>query len=186
MIPVTDLRAGTVFEQEGQLWQVIQYEHIKMGRGSATIKVRVRNVRSGTVTEKSFISGNKVEDAQVERRKVQFLYQDAQEYVFMDSETFEQFPLSLSQLQGQEKFLKEGLEVDLLTYQGQSLGLELPRSLELTVTETGPGVKGNSVSNIYKPAVLENGLSVNVPLFINEGDRVRVDTRSGEYVERVR
>ncbi|MCL5411698.1 MAG: elongation factor P [Patescibacteria group bacterium] len=186
MIPVTDLRAGAVFEQDGQLWQVIHYEHIKMGRGSATIKVKVKNVRSGTMTEKSFISGNKVEEAQLEHRKVQYLYKNGDEFIFMDNSNFEQLPLKVSQLGGQEKFLKEGIEGDLLAYENQPLGLDLPRSLNFKVSETGPSVKGNSVSNIYKPATLENGLTVSVPLFINEGDRIKIDTRTGEYVERIR
>lgn len=175
-----------VFKEENQLLQVVTYEHIKMGRGSGNIKLKVKNLKTGSITEKSFITGARVEEADVEKKKAQFLYQDGEGYYFMDSVSFEQFPLSQDILGEQAKFLKDGLEVILIVTGEQALGLELPNSLIYEVTETGPGEKGNTVSNVYKDAKLDNGLVVKVPMFMKVGDRVKVDTRTGEYVERVK
>lgn len=186
MISVTDLRTGVAFEDQGQIYQVITYEHLKFGRGSANVKVKVRNLYSGSVTEKSFISGAKVKPINLEKIKAQYLYSDPQGFHFMDSKTFEQVSLSKEKLGKQVDFLKEGMGVALLTFEGDPLSLDLPIKMEFEVAETGPGIRGDSVSNIYKDAVLENDLTVRVPLFIKAGDRVLVDTRSGEYVERVK
>jgi len=186
MIPVTDLRTGVTFADNSQIYQVLSYEHIKMGRGSANIKVKVKNLRSGSVTEKSFISGAKVEPINLEKRKVQYLYSDNQGGHFMDSQTFEQFRLGKEKLGGQAKFLKEGMEVSLLAFGGEHLWLDLPIKMDFKIAQTDPGFRGDSVSNIYKDAVLENGVKIKVPLFIKIGEMVRVDTRTGEYVERVR
>lgn len=186
MLNVSELRNGMVFKEENQLLQVVTYEHIKMGRGSGNIKLKVKNLKTGSITEKSFITGARVEEADVEKKKAQFLYQDGEGYYFMDSVSFEQFPLSQDILGEQAKFLKDGLEVILIVTGEQALGLELPNSLIYEVTETGPGEKGNTVSNVYKDAKLDNGLVVKVPMFMKVGDRVKVDTRTGEYVERVK
>lgn len=186
MIPATNLRTGVSFEDNGQIYLVLSYEHIKMGRGSANIKVKVKNLRSGALTEKSFISGARVEEISLEKRKVQYLYLDKDSYHFMDSKTFEQFSLGRQMLGDQAKFLKEGMEVEILSYEEEPLAVDLPIKMEFKVAETGPGIRGDSVSNIYKDAVLENDLTVRVPLFIKAGDRILVDTRTGEYVERIK
>lgn len=186
MLNVTDLRNGAVFKEGKDLLQVLSYEHIKMGRGSGTIKVKVKNLRSGSVTEKSFITGARVDEANVEKKKTQFLYRDGTAFYFMDPTSFEQFPLSSDIISNEAKFLKDGMEVNLIVSGEEALGLELPNSLIYTVTETGPGEKGNTVSNVYKDATLDNGLVVKVPMFMKLGDRVKIDTRSGQYVERVK
>lgn len=186
MLNATELRNGTVFREGDTLWQVITYEHNKMGRGSGTIKVKAKNLRTGAITEKSFITGARVDEANVSKVKSQFLYQDGDTYNFMDPATYEQFPLSKDVLADQAKYLKEGLEVQLIVSDDEALALELPNSIVYEVKETGPGEKGNTVSNVFKEAVLDNGLIVRVPMFMKIGERVKVDTRTGEYVERVK
>jgi elongation factor P len=184
-ISVTDLKNGVVFMQDGNPWQVIEYAHVKVGRGSATIKVKARNLKTGATLEKSFISGAKVDDIEVEKRNVQYLYTDGNEYFFMDQTSYEQFGVPKDQVRDQSKFFKEGDNYQASFIDEKLLGLELPRTIEVKVTQTDPGVKGDSVSNIYKDAVVETGASVKVPLFVNEGELIRVDTRSGDYLERV-
>lgn len=186
MINVNDLRSGTVFKEGPILWQVLTYEHIKMGRGSGNIKIKAKNLRTGAITEKSFITGAKVDEADVVKEKTQYLYNDGDTYNFMDPKTFEQFAIQKSVLGESSKYLKEGLEVNLIVSEGEALGLELPNSIVYEIKETGPGERGNSVSNVFKEAVLENGLIVKVPMFMKEGERVKIDTRIGEYVERVK
>lgn len=183
---VTELRNGTVFKEGGNILQVLSYDHVKMGRGSGNIKVKVKNLRSGAITEKSFITGAKVDEAQVEKKKAQFLYKDGDSFNFMDPVSFEQFSLNGQSLGEQVKYLKDGLEVTLIVSNEEALGLELPNSLVYEIAETGPGEKGNTVSKVYKEATLENGLVVKVPMFMKVGGKVKVDTRSGEYVERVK
>lgn len=183
---VTDLRNGTFFKEGGNILLVVTYEHVKTGRGSGNIKVKVRNLRTGSVVEKSFITGARVDEANVEKKKTQFLYRDGDSFNFMDPQNFEQFSISSRVIGDQAKYLKDGLEVLLIVGEGEALGLELPMSLIYTISETGPGEKGNSVSNVYKDATLDNGLVVKVPMFINVGDKVKVDTRNGEYIERAR
>lgn len=186
MLNVNELRNGAVFAMDSQLWQVLTYEHNKMGRGSGTIKVKVKNLKTGSITEKSFITGARVEEADVEKRKAQYLYRDGESYNFMDSDSYDQFPISTGVLGEQARFLKEGMEVNLVVGEGQALGIEIPNSLIYTISETGPEEKGNTVSNVYKEAVLDNGLMVKVPMFAKVGDKVKVDTRTGQYVERVK
>lgn len=183
---VTDLRNGTFYKEGKDIFLVVTYEHMKTGRGSGNIKLKVRNIRSGSVTEKSFITGARVDEANVEKKKAQFLYREADNFNFMDPVSFEQFTIPASVLANQAKYLKDGLEVILIVSEGEALGLELPMSLVYTITETGPGEKGNTVSNVFKEATLDNGLVVKVPMFMNEGEKVKVDTRSGEYIERVK
>lgn len=175
---------------------VITYEHVKTGRGSGNIKLKVRNLRSGAVVEKSFITGARVDEASVEKKKAQFLYRDgdtynnevvsSSAYSFMDPVSFEQFTVSSDVLGDQAKYLKEGLEVILIVSGEEALGLELPMSLIYEIAETGPEEKGNTVSNVFKEATLDNGLVVKVPMFMHAGEKVKIDTRSGEYVERVK
>lgn len=186
MLNVTDLRNGTFFKEGNNILQVLNYEHVKMGRGSGTIKVKVRNIKTGSVVEKSFITGARVDEADVSRKKAQFLYLEGDNFNFMDPFTFEQFSLTSQVISDSAKFLQDGLEVVLVVSGEEALGLELPMSLIYTVSETGPQEKGNTVSNVYKEAVLDNGLVVKVPMFMKVGEKVKVDTRTGVYVERVK
>lgn len=183
MLVVSELRAGAIYEQDGQLLQVMSYEHIKLGRGSATIKVKVKNLRSGATSEKSFINGAKVNDVQVLKKELQFLYKDGEAAYFMYPDTFEQIAIPLKIIEG-EAFLQEGGTYMISFLDEEPLSVVLPPKVDLKVTETAPGVKGNSASNVFKDALLENGIKVKVPLFINEGDKIRVDTRTGAYTER--
>ncbi len=183
MIVVTDLRAGTIFEESGNLLQVLSYEHIKMGRGSANIKVKVKNLRSGSTTEKSFINGAKVNDVSVLKRDHQYLYKDQDSAYFMNPKTFEQISVPLKVIDGDE-FLKEGDTYSISFLSDEPLSVNLLPKVVLVVTETAPGVKGNSATNVFKDATLENGLTVKVPPFIKMGDKVRVDTRTGAYTEK--
>ena len=183
---VTELRNGTFYKEGSNILQVLTYEHVKMGRGSGTIKVKVRNVRTGSVVEKSFITGARVDEANVSKVKAQFLYREGDSYSFMNPVSFEQFTVSSPVLGEQAKYLKDGIEVTLVVSGDEALGLELPLSLTYEITETGPGEKGNTVSNVFKEATLDNGLMVKVPMFMKVGEKIKVDTRSGGYIERVK
>lgn len=184
MISVTDLRAGAIFKENDEPLQVIFYEHIKMGRGTANIKVKVRNLTSGAVTEKSFINGAKVQEAALEKRELQFLYKDSDLAYFMDPSTFEQYSIKIKNLEGTE-FIKEGEMTNIQFFDGVPISLLLPPKVVMKVIETPPGVKGNSASNIYKDALLQNGIKTKVPLFINAGDEIVIDTRDNTYTKRV-
>lgn len=185
MISVTDLRAGVVFEDQGQLFLVISYEHIKMGRGSANIKVKIKNVRTGGTVDKSFINGAKVNDVSVFKRDVQYLYKDSDSAYFMNPTTFEQMSIPLKIMGSDSYYLKEGENFNISFMGDEALSINLPPKMDFKVVETAAGVKGNSATNVFKDAVLENGLTAKVPLFINVGDKIRVDTRTGAYSERV-
>jgi elongation factor P len=184
MINVNQLRNGTAFEFEGEPFLVLRYEFAKMGRGNATIKVKVRNLKTGAVVSRSFNSGNKVQEIELERRKLQYLYSDAHHSSFMDPVSFEQIEIDNDLIEEQRKFFLDGMEVEVLFWQDSALAVALPQKLVYSVKETGPGEKGNSATNIFKSAELENGLRVKVPLFINIGDKVKVDTRTGDYLGR--
>ena len=184
MIGVTELRSGAIFEEQGNLYQVLSYEHIKMGRGSANIKVKVRNVRSGSTTEKGFTNGARVNDVRIQKRDMQFLYKDDTFLYFMDPQSYEQIQVSLAKFPDRD-YLKESETFSLSFLEDEPLSLSLPPKMEFIVSETGPSLRGNSTSNIYKDAVLENGLKTRVPLFIKVGDAVRIDTRDGSYSEKV-
>lgn len=186
MINVNDLRNGTFFREGNEIFQVLTYEHIKMGRGSGNVKVKVKNLKRGSIVEKSFITGARVEEANVEKKKAQYLYKEEGSFNFMDPFTFEQFLLNQSVLGDNAKFLLDGMEVILLVFEDEAIGLELPNSLVYTIKDTGPSEKGNTVSNVYKEAVLENGLLVKVPMFMKPGEKVKIDTRTGGYMERVK
>lgn len=183
MISVTDLRAGTTFEENGQLFQVLSYEHIKMGRGSANIKVKIKNVRTGTITDKSFINGAKVSDVHVAKKDMQYLYKDSDFVYFMNPDTYEQVQIPLKVVP-EHAYFKEGEEFNISFLGDEALSANLPPKMVFTVVDTAPGVKGNSVSNVFKDAELENGIKTKVPLFINIGEKIRVDTRTGAYVEK--
>ncbi len=186
MISATDLKNGTAFLHYGKPYQVMKYTLIKMGRGGAIVKVNARNLESGSVEELTYGSNNSVEEADISKRKLQYLYKDTQNAVFMDSISFEQVEIPLKVLGDDILYCKEGESLDVLFWESKALSVALPLKVNLKVVQTDPGVKGNSASNIYKPAVLENGLTVKVPLFIKINDSVRVDTGNGEYIERVK
>lgn len=185
MVSVTELRSGIVYEQNGEYFQVLSYDHIKMGRGSGTVKVKVKNLTTGATTEKSFTTGARVQDVNLDRKKVQYLYTDNQIHL-MDVNTYEQFVVEKRLAAEIEKFLKEGMDIELFAVEGKPLFVQIPKIVDYKVSQTGGASRGNTVGASYKDAVLENGLTVKVPLFIKTGEVIRVDTRSGEYVERAK
>ena len=185
MISVGDLRRGIVIELDDELWQILEYHHIKNARGSAQIRIKLKNVKRGSTVEKTFQATAKWPRAILDTRPVQVLYQDGSDYHFMENETYDQFHLTADQLGDKTKYLIEGMTVDRTTHEGETIGVELPISVELKVTETEPGFAGDTQSGAKKPATLESGLVVQVPIFIEEGDTIKVDTRSGEYQTRV-
>lgn len=193
MISSTELRAGKTFQIEQIPYQVIKYEHIKIGRGGATVRTTARNLQSGRVEEMTFSTSQTIEAIQTVKKRLQYLYSDDEVSTFIDPQTYEQVEVKKAILENQLPFLKEGQNVDVLFWTGggdsgkdEPLGVDLPPKVTLCVAETDPGVKGNSATNIYKSATLENGLTVRVPLFIKVGDQVRVDTRTSEYIERAK
>ncbi len=185
MISTGDLRKGIAIELDGDLWQILDFHHIKMGRGSAQIRIKLRNIKRGQTIERSFQAGEKWPRAVLDKRPVQFLYRDGDDYHFMEDESYEQFHLSGEQLGEVTDYLVEGMTLDRTTHQGETIGVELPISVELKVVETEPGFAGDTQSGAKKPATLESGLVVQVPIFVDEGDTIRVDTRTGEYQTRV-
>lgn len=183
MLVVSELRPGTIYEEDGNLLQVLSYDHIKLGRGSATIKVKVRNIRTGSTTEKGYINGAKVKDVSVNKKELQYLYRDDDTAYFMHPDTYEQLSVPLK-LITEPLFLKDG-DTYMVAFLGdEALDVMLPPKIELAVVETAPGVKGNSATNVFKEAIMENGFKTKVPMFINIGDRIRIDTRTGAYTER--
>jgi len=186
MIGVQDLRKGTTFiDDDGNLYKVLEYQHVKQGRGNATIKTKIRNIKTGATLDKNFQSGGRVQDVRLDHHQVQYLYNDGANYHFMDTETYDQPILSKDILGDAALYLKENIMVDLLTYDSRPIEVEMPTTVDLKVTETAPGYKGDTASGGGKPATLETGVVVTVPFFVNVGDAVRVDTRDGTYVTRV-
>ena len=184
MISAGDFRNGVTFEMDGNVVQIIEFQHVKPGKGAAFVRTKIRNVISGAVTEKTFNPTDKYPTAFVERKDMQYLYRDGDLYYFMDNETYENIPISASTLGDNFKFVKENMDVKVLSYKGNVFGVEPPFFIELEVTQTDPGFKGDTATNAKKPATLETGAEIRVPLFINEGDHIKVDTRTGEYMER--
>ncbi len=184
MIDAGQLRKGIAIQLDGKVFQVVEYTHIKIGRGSAQVKLRLRDARSGGVVERAFQATERFEPAFLEHRPVQFLYRDGDVYHFMDSETFEQMELSAEKLGDAAKYLKDGLSLEMLVHDADVVSVELPVAVELTVTETEPGFRGNTATGGTKPATLETGAVVQVPLFMSVGDVVKVDTRTGQYLEK--
>ncbi|MBU5482952.1 elongation factor P [Clostridium sp. MSJ-11] len=185
MISAGDLRKGTTFELDGQVYTVVDFLHVKPGKGAAFVRAKMKNVISGGVTETTFNPTHKLQEAVIERKEMQYLYTDGQLYYFMDQETFEQIPLNFEQVEEAIKFLKENMFAVIKFYKGEAFSVEAPNFVELQITHTEPGAKGNTATNVLKPATVETGAVVPVPLFVNEGDVIRVDTRTGEYMERV-
>jgi len=184
MITAGDLRPGTTVERNGELLQVVDFAHVKMGRGTAIVRAKFKNVNTGAVTEETFRPEEKFGRARIERTGAQYLYKDGDNYVVMDSTTYDQFPLSPALVGDAANWLKENDELFLLQYEGKVLGVELPITVEVEVTYTEPGFKGDTATGGTKPAQVETGVSVDVPLFVSTGDRIKVDTRTGRYIER--
>ena len=184
MISAGDFRNGITFEMDGNVVQVIEFQHVKPGKGAAFVRTKYKNVITGAVVERSFNPTDKYPTAYIERKDMQYLYSDGDLYYFMDMETYEQQPIDKSKLGPAFQFVKENMEVKVLSYKGNVFGVEPPNFVELEVTETDPGFKGDTATNATKPATLETGAEIKVPLFINTGDKIRIDTRTGEYMER--
>lgn len=184
MISTNDFQTGLTIELDGEVYTVIEFQHVKPGKGAAFVRSRLRNVRSGSTTEKTFRAGEKISKAIIERKEMEYLYSSGDEYIFMDTESFEQVSLYKDQLGDNLKYLKENLHITMLLFKEEIIGIELPHSVELKVVETDPGYKGDTAAGGSKPAKLETGHVVQVPFFINEGDILRIDTRSGAYLER--
>ena len=185
MISTGELRKGVAIELDGELWQILDYHHIKMGRGSAQVRITLRNIKRGQTVERSFQAGTKWPRASMEKRPVQFLYRDDSEFHFMDTDTYDQFHLTADQLGDAAQYMKDGMMLDRTTYQGETIGVELPVTVDLVVADTEPGFAGDTQTGARKPATTETGLIVQVPIFVEPGDTIRVDTRTGEYQTRV-
>jgi elongation factor P len=185
MISTGDLRKGINIEFDGNLYRIEDFQHVKMGRGSAYVKLKLRNIRKGDITERTFQAGERFQRANLDKSQVQFLYRDDNTFHFMNTETYDQMAIDLARLGGAINFLKENATVELLSFGDEALSVEMPPSVEMEVTYTEPGIKGDTASGGTKPATIETGYTVQVPLFVNTGDHIRVDTRTGTYVERV-
>jgi len=185
MIGTGDLKKGVTIELDGNIYQIIDWQHIKMGRGSAQVRLKLRDVRGGHNIERTFQAGEKFTRARLDRVGVQYLYSDGDLFYFMDSESFEQVMLNKEQLGDAIDYLKEGMTLDIMYYKEEPISVELPNSVELKVVETDPGFRGDTAANVNKPGKLETGLVIQIPLFVNVGDIIKIDTRTGEYLTRV-
>ncbi len=186
MITAGDFRNGMTFEEDGNVMQIIEFQHVKPGKGAAFVRTKVKNVITGSVVEKTYNPSAKFPTAFVERKDMQYSYSDGELYHFMDQETYEDVPVNASEVGDNFKFVKEEMMCKVLSYKAKVFGVEPPNFVELTVTQTDPGFAGNTATNATKPATLETGAEIRVPLFINEGEVIRIDTRTGEYMERVK
>src|SRR5690625_664189 len=184
MISVNDFKTGTTIEYDGNIWQVMEFQHVKPGKGAAFVRSKLRNLRNGNIQENTFRAGEKVKRAHIEHKKMQYLYASGDTHAFMDVNTYEQSELPTSQSEYELDFIKENMTVDIIMFEGEVIGISLPNNVELEVTETEPGLKGDTVSGGSKSATLETGLVVQVPLFINQGDILVISTSDGKYVSR--
>ena len=184
MISAGDFRNGVTFEMDGNVYQIIEFQHVKPGKGAAFVRTKIRNVIAGSVVERTFNPNDKYPTAYVERKPMQYLYNDGELYYFMDMESYEQIPISKSVLDDNFKFVKEYMECTVMSFKGNIFGVAPPNFVELQVTATDPGFKGDTATNVTKPATVETGAEIKVPLFIEEGEMIRIDTRTGEYMER--
>ncbi|HBV96822.1 MAG: elongation factor P [Peptococcaceae bacterium BICA1-7] len=184
MISTNDFRTGLTIEIDGDVFQVVDFQHVKPGKGAAFVRTKIRNVRTGSVVERTFNAGEKMPRARVEKKEFQYLYNDGSVYNFMDMETYDQVGLSADELGDAVKYLKENMTIGIMTFQGKSIGVDMPNYVELEVVETSPGIKGDTASGGSKPATLETGYVVQVPFFINIGDVLQIDTRTGQYIKR--
>jgi elongation factor P len=185
MISSNDFHTGLTIELDGDIYTVVEFQHVKPGKGSAFVRSRLKNIRSGAIVEKTFRAGEKVPRAMIERKEMECLYNTGEEYIFMDTASYEQISLGRQQVEDNIKYIKENLRLQVLFYKEEVIGVELPHFVELKVAETDPGFKGDTAAGGSKPAKLETGLVVQVPFFINEGDMLKIDTRNGTYIERV-
>ena len=185
MISAGDFRKGITVEIDGQVWSIADFQHVKPGKGAAFVRTRLKNVMTGAVLERTFNPTDKYPPAHIETKEMQYLYADGSLYYFMDVETYEQIPLNHDQVEDAINFIVENQTVKVRFYKGSPFSVDAPNFVELAITETEPGFKGDTATGTTKPAILETGYKINVPLFVNEGDRIRVDTRTGEYMERV-
>ncbi|GIP41779.1 elongation factor P [Paenibacillus sp. J45TS6] len=184
MISVNDFKTGLTVEVDGDIFTVLDFQHVKPGKGAAFVRSKLKNLRNGNTVEKTFRAGETIGRAQIDNRGVSYLYASGDEHTFMDNETYDQFTLTSDQLEWELNFLKENMNVNIISYKGEILGINLPNSVELKVIETEPGIKGNTATGATKNAKVETGLNVQVPLFINEGDVLIIDTREGKYSSR--
>lgn len=184
MISVNDFKTGLTIEVDGGIWRVIDFQHVKPGKGAAFVRSKLKNLRTGAVQEKTFRAGEKVEKAQINNRKMQYLYENAGLHVFMDMNTYEQIEIPADQITDELKFMKENMEVSVIMYESEVLGVELPNTVELKVVETEPGIRGDTSSGGSKPATVETGAVVNVPFFVNVDDTLVINTQDGSYVSR--
>lgn len=184
MISSNDFRTGTTIEYDGSIYRVIEFMHVKPGKGAAFVRTKLKNVKTGAVKEQTFRAGEKVARARIETREMQYLYNDGEMYTFMDTETYEQTNIPRSQLEYELNFLKENMNCYIVMYQGTTIGIDLPNSVTLEVTETEPGIRGDTATGGSKPATVETGYTLQVPFFVNVGDKLVIDTRSGQYVSR--
>lgn len=184
MVSTGEIKRGMTIELEGVLYQIVEFQHIKMGRGSAQVRMKLRNVRRGDLIEKTFQAGDRFARARMDHRNVQYQYHDGDLYHFMDTATFDQIALDATQLGDAVDYLTDGMVLTLNEYEGDPIGVEMPASIVLAVTSVEFGIKGDTATGATKPATLESGLKVNVPLFVQQGDKIKVDTRTGEYIER--
>jgi len=185
MYSMNDIRRGLKIEFKGDPYEVVEFLHVKPGKGQAFVRAKLKNLITGAVLENTFRASDKIEPAYLEEKEMQFLYKESDHYYFMDLENYDQIILNADQIEMERKFLKENMEVKVLFYKEKPISIELPKHVELRIVETEPGVKGDTVSGGTKPAILETGAVIQVPLFVNEGDIIRVDTRTAEYIERV-
>ncbi len=186
MASTAEFKNGLTIELDGDVFQIVEFQHVKPGKGGAFVRTRIRKFRTGQVIDKTFRAGENIEIARVERRTMQFLYRVDEDLTFMDNETYDQISLTVDQVGDQVKFLKDNSDVVIATHNDKLLGVELPDTIEVEVVQTDPGLKGDTASGGSKPATIETGAVITVPLFINEGDKIRVDTRSAKYIERVK
>ena len=184
MVSAGDFRNGVTFEMDGNVFQIVEFQHVKPGKGAAFVRAKIKNVISGGVVERTFNPTEKYPTAVIERKDMEYSYSDGGLYYFMDPETYELVPINESELSDNFKFVKENMTCKILSYKGNVFGVEPPNFVELQVTKTDPGFKGDTATSATKPATLETGAEIRVPLFINEGDLLRIDTRTGEYMER--
>ncbi len=184
MISVNEFRTGLTIEVDGDIWRVLEFQHVKPGKGAAFVRSKLRNLRNGNIQEKTFRGGEKVNRAQIDNRKMQYLYANGDAHVFMDNETYDQIEIQSDKIEYELKFLLENMEVSIMQYEGEVLGVSLPVTVTLEVAETEPGIKGDTASGGSKPAKMETGLVVQVPFFVNAGDKLVVNTEEGEYVSR--
>ncbi len=184
MISVNDFRTGVTIEVDGSIWQVIEFQHVKPGKGAAFVRSKLRNLRNGNIQDKTFRAGERVSRAHIEHKTMQYLYAAGDMHAFMDTSTYEQIELPTEQIEHELKYITENMEVSIMVYDEEVIGVSLPNNVELEVTETEPGLKGDTVSGGSKPATLETGLTVQVPLFINQGERLMISTSDGKYISR--